>query len=173
MTAVVHRSYLYAPAHKQRLVEKAYASEADAVVLDLEDAVPLGSKNEARAAAAGILASTPPKPTYVRVNAPTSGLCQDDIQAVAGPGLAAVRLPKVDRPEHIRDAAAWLAEAGSQAGVQILVESALGVEALSQLATASPPQLGTEQAEGLRQAIRGLGSGRTVGEVLREAAVPE
>ncbi|GGS20421.1 CoA ester lyase [Streptomyces aureoverticillatus] len=138
MTAAVHRSYLYVPAHKGRVVEKAYASEADAVVLDLEDAVPLGSKAQARRAAAEILATTPPKPTYVRVNSIAGGLAHDDVRAVAGPGLAAVRLPKAEHPQQIRDAARWLEEAGSDAGVQILVESALGVEALSELAHATP-----------------------------------
>ncbi|WP_370422317.1 CoA ester lyase [Streptomyces sp. QH1-20] len=138
MTAAVHRSYLYVPAHKGRVVEKAYASDADAVVLDLEDAVPLGSKEEARRAAAEILSTTPPRPTYVRVNSIASGLARDDVRAVAGPGLAAIRLPKVEHPQQIRDAARWLEEAGSDAGVQILVESALGVEALSELAHAAP-----------------------------------
>ncbi|MEV0415210.1 CoA ester lyase [Streptomyces sp. NPDC050448] len=138
MTAAVHRSYLYVPAHKGRLVEKAYASEADAVVLDLEDAVPPGSKEEARRAAAEIVSATPPKPTYVRINSIASGLAHDDVRAVAGPGLAAVRLPKVEHPQQIREAARWLEEAGSDAGVQILVESALGVEALSELAHATP-----------------------------------
>lgn len=138
MNAAVHRSYLYVPAHKGHVVEKAYASEADAVVLDLEDAVPADSKDRARRAAAEILSSAPPKPTYVRVNSTVSGLARDDIHTVALPGLAAVRLPKVEHPQQIRDAARWLAEAGSDAGVQILVESALGVEAMSDLAHASP-----------------------------------
>ncbi|MFK8912481.1 HpcH/HpaI aldolase/citrate lyase family protein [Streptomyces sp. YS-3] len=138
MTAAVHRSYLYVPAHKARVVEKAYASEADAVVLDLEDAVPADSKERARRAAAEILSASPPKPTYVRVNSTASGLAHDDIRAVAVPGLAAVRLPKVEHPQQIRDAARWLEEAGSDAGVQILVESALGIEAMSDLAHATP-----------------------------------
>ncbi|MFF5705573.1 HpcH/HpaI aldolase/citrate lyase family protein [Streptomyces sp. NPDC012794] len=138
MTAAVHRSYLYVPAHKRRVVEKAYASQADAVVLDLEDAVPLDSKDDARRAAAAILTTIPPKPTYVRVNPVAGGLARDDVRAVALPGLAAIRLPKVEHPQQIREAARWLEEAGSDAGVQILVESALGVEALGELARATP-----------------------------------
>ncbi|MFE1558484.1 HpcH/HpaI aldolase/citrate lyase family protein [Streptomyces sp. NPDC058734] len=138
MNTALHRSYLYVPAHKARLVEKAYASEADAVVLDLEDAVPQAGKEDARRAAAEILSTTPPKPTYVRVNSPTSGLARDDVRAVARPGLAAVRLPKVEHPQQVREAARWLEEAHSDAGLQILVESALGVEALSELARSTP-----------------------------------
>ncbi|WP_277752176.1 aldolase/citrate lyase family protein [Streptomyces sp. C] len=115
MNAALHRSYLYVPAHKARLVEKAYASEADAVVLDLEDAVPPAGKEAARRAAAEILSTTPPKPTYVRVNSPTSGLARDDVRAVARPGLAAVRLPKAEHPQQVREAARWLEEAHSDA----------------------------------------------------------
>lgn len=44
------RSLLYVPAHVDRFVEKAHARGADAIVLDLEDAVPEAEKDSARAA---------------------------------------------------------------------------------------------------------------------------
>ncbi|RKP46525.1 CoA ester lyase [Trinickia fusca] len=133
-----YRSYLYVPAHKAQVVEKAYASEADAVVLDLEDAVPANHKDEARAAAASILASNPAKPTYVRVNPASSPWCRDDVEAIAQPSLVALRLPKCDGPEEIRTVASWLDEAGCSAGIQILIESAYGIETAYQLAMSSP-----------------------------------
>ncbi|CAM4217814.1 CoA ester lyase [Nocardiopsis rhodophaea] len=138
MNSLVHRSCLYVPAHRHRMVEKAYASEADAIVLDLEDAVPQPYKADARTAAADILSGGPPKPTYVRVNGPHSELCRADVEAVALPSLAALRLPKVEDPEPIRRVAGWLEVAESPAGIQILVESARGLEALPDLAAASP-----------------------------------
>nr|WP_207956253.1 aldolase/citrate lyase family protein [Rubrobacter marinus] len=57
------RSYLYVPASDPGRVEKALASEADAVVLDLEDAVPAGRKGEARENAAEVLRSGPRSPS--------------------------------------------------------------------------------------------------------------
>ncbi|KVE05361.1 MULTISPECIES: HpcH/HpaI aldolase/citrate lyase family protein [Burkholderia] len=132
------RSYLYVPAHKTQVVEKAYASEADAIVLDLEDAVPASHKVDARKAAADILAGGPPKPTYVRVNPIGTPWCRDDVEAIALPALQALRLPKCDFPAHIQEVAGWLDALGSDAGIQILIESAYGVETAYQLATASP-----------------------------------
>ncbi|WP_175953019.1 CoA ester lyase [Burkholderia sp. BCC0405] len=132
------RSYLYVPAHKTQVVEKAYASEADAIVLDLEDAVPASHKVDARKAAAAILAGGPPKPTYVRVNPIGSPWCRDDVEAIALPALQALRLPKCDLPAHVQEVAGWLDALGSEAGIQILIESAYGVETAFQLATASP-----------------------------------
>jgi citrate lyase subunit beta/citryl-CoA lyase len=133
-----YRSYLYVPAHKPQMVDKAYASAADAVVLDLEDAVPASHKAQARTAAAAVLAAGPPKPTYVRINAAASPWCRADVEAVAQPALRALRLPKCDQGLQIRQVAAWLDALGCAAGIQILIESAFGVEIAYQLATASP-----------------------------------
>ncbi|AOJ64884.1 citrate lyase [Burkholderia ubonensis] len=137
-TSATYRSYLYVPAHKAQVVEKAYASEADAIVLDLEDAVPASHKAAARQAAAAILAEGPPKPTYVRINPIGSPWCRDDVDAIAQPALQALRLPKCDLPQQIQEVAGWLDALGCDAGIQILIESAYGVETAYQLATASP-----------------------------------
>ncbi len=64
-----YRSYLYVPAHKAAVVEKAYASDADAIVLDLEDAVPATHKAAAREAAAANIPAGPATPPYGAVNA--------------------------------------------------------------------------------------------------------
>jgi crotonobetainyl-CoA:carnitine CoA-transferase CaiB-like acyl-CoA transferase/citrate lyase beta subunit len=137
MNTPLHRSYLYVPAHQRDLIDKAYASIADAIVLDLEDGVPEQAKDQARAVAAEVLAHIPPKPTYVRVNAVDTGHCQADVTAVAGRGLCAIRLPKCERPEDIWDVAGWLESAQCPAGIQILIESARGLERLERLINAS------------------------------------
>ena len=62
------------PASDPRRIEKALASEADAVVLDLEDAVAPNRKEEARENVAAALRSAPEKPVFVRVNAVGSAL---------------------------------------------------------------------------------------------------
>ncbi|MDA8047469.1 MAG: CoA ester lyase [Actinomycetota bacterium] len=132
------RSYLYVPATRPELIDKALASRADAVVLDLEDAVPPDHKAAARANAAAVLASAPPKPIYVRVNGLASGLAMDDLAAVATDHLAGVRIPKVEGPDEVEAVRAALDAAGCAAVVVPLIESALGVERAFAIASAHP-----------------------------------
>jgi citrate lyase subunit beta/citryl-CoA lyase len=138
MADYAHRSYLYVPAHQPERIGKAYRSAADAVVLDLEDAVPAGQKDRAREVAADTLAKQPPKSTYVRVNGLDTGRTEQDVIAVTGPHLAGLRLPKCQYPGEVRQVAEWLGEAGAAAGVYPLLESALGLENAFALATAHP-----------------------------------
>ena len=135
------RIALFAPGTRERVMTKALESGADAVILDLEDSVPIAAKAEARAlvanvidrvAAAGTARQRPA--VLVRVNATTTGLLADDLAAVARPGLDAILLPKAETVEEVSSLAAALdrheAAAGMQAGaIEILlqIESALGV----------------------------------------------
>ncbi len=73
------RSYLYVPGDDARRIEKALASEADAVVLDLEDAVAPNRKEAARETATRVLESEQEKPVFVRVNAVGTELAAADI----------------------------------------------------------------------------------------------
>lgn len=136
----VLRSYLYAPGDRPELLGKALAGEADAVVVDLEDAVPPDRKAAARANAAALLADHHPggRPAVlVRVNHPSSPWGRDDVAAAHA--ADAVRAPKVEAPEDADRVAGWLAEAGSGAGVVCLLESALGIERA--FAIASVPEV--------------------------------
>ena len=134
--APLARSYLYVPGNDRRKIEKALASGADAVVLDLEDAVAPGRKQEARATVAEVLGSEPPKPVFVRINAPGTDLAVEDIAAVAGPNLAGLRLPKTESAEQVRDVAESLQALGCEAVLQCLIESALGLEMAFEVARA-------------------------------------
>ena len=78
-SAPLFRSYLYAPGNDPRKIEKALASEADAVVLDLEDAVAPNRKEEACESVSEVLRSRPAKPVFVRVNSPGSALAEEDV----------------------------------------------------------------------------------------------
>ena len=127
-SAPLFRSYLYAPGNDPRKIEKALASEADAVVLDLEDAVAPNRKEEARESISEVLRSRPAKPVFVRVNAPGSALAEEDIGAISGPHLSGLRLPKTESAEAVRDVAERLETLGCDAGIQCLIESALGLE---------------------------------------------
>ncbi len=135
-----YRSYLYVPGFEGRRIEKALQSEADAVILDLEDAVPPDRKTEAREVAAAMVREALPKPVFVRINTLASGLAEGDIAAMVGPGLTGVRLPKAESSAGIRQVAWWLSRATTHQPVALvpLVESALGVERAWELAAASP-----------------------------------
>ena len=105
------RTALFAPGIKDKVMAKALESGADAVILDLEDSVPLASKAEARALVAkvidGVAARAAAWPQiYVRVNGAQTGLLADDLAAVVRPGLNAILLPKVESVEEVRDTAA-------------------------------------------------------------------
>jgi len=91
------RSMLFVPADSERKLDKALHSHADALILDLEDAVTPPRKPLARQAAAawvqahgGALAAQ----LFVRINPLDSGLALDDLAAVVVPGLAGIMLPK-------------------------------------------------------------------------------
>ncbi|MFM9367317.1 HpcH/HpaI aldolase/citrate lyase family protein [Streptomyces sp. Da 82-17] len=136
-------TWLYAPGDRPATVAKALASGADAVVVDLEDAVAPDRKEYARAATAELLTARHPVPVHVRVNALDGPWAGADLAAVAGlVGLAGVRLPKVTEPAQV----VRVAELTDCAPLFALLESALGIEHAYAVATAHP-------------ALRGLGVG--------------
>ncbi|WP_421702987.1 HpcH/HpaI aldolase/citrate lyase family protein [Aliiroseovarius sp.] len=96
------RSYLFTPAHQEKLVARAHERGADAVLLDLEDSVPLANKAEAREALAGSVAQLHGKGVHVvvRVNRDLLG-CASDLEAAVLAGVDAVMLPKVVGPDHV------------------------------------------------------------------------
>ena len=92
------RSKLFVPGNRKEMIAKAAASEADMVVIDLEDAVPPGQKEAARAIAVEALAvnSFEGKLVGVRVNSRASGLLIADILGVASAQLDLIQLPKAE-----------------------------------------------------------------------------
>lgn len=133
------RSWLFVPGNKERFVVKALGdTEADAVLLDLEDGVPPHEKRAARVMVAEALAEPPGGPLRaVRVNARATGLLDADLEAIAGPGVDAICLSKVESPAEVREVAdltgAWLIPA---------VESAQGVLRAPEIAGCHPRVLG-------------------------------
>lgn len=147
------RSYLFAPGNAEKLLARVFSAGADAAVLDLEDAVPEGEKARARDRVAARLASAdltlPPCGVHVRVNGMETGSTEADIDAVVGPGLAAIRLPKAEHGEGVRQASAWIARAEERQGMppgavrlDLTIETALGVANARELA-ACDPRIGT------------------------------
>jgi citrate lyase subunit beta / citryl-CoA lyase len=126
---------LYVPGDRPERFAKAAASGADVVIIDLEDAVAPARKADARSNAVAWLEAGPVVPTEVRVNGEPD-LRAVDLAALRGvPGLHSVRLPKVESAADVRDAVAAL---GPGVGVTCLLETALGVEAAYEIATADP-----------------------------------
>jgi citrate lyase subunit beta / citryl-CoA lyase len=126
-------TWLYVPGDRPDRFAKAVASGTDAVILDLEDAVVASRKPYARKAVAEFLAEPHPVPVQVRVNALTGPDLPADLDAVAGaPGLAGLRLPKVESPGQLGVV--------MSTGLELhpLIESAVGLEAAYAIATAHP-----------------------------------
>lgn len=89
------RSLLFAPGNDERKLRKALEAGADGVVADLEDAVPAGEKERARALVAGLLADAHTESLVaVRVNAQGSPFWEADLHALAAVELDALVLPK-------------------------------------------------------------------------------
>jgi len=90
------RSFLFAPGNHARRVANALSLDADAVILDLEDAVATAEKPAARGAVASALTRPRQSLLYVRVNAADTEFCYGDLVAIVRPGLDGIVLPKVE-----------------------------------------------------------------------------
>jgi citrate lyase subunit beta/citryl-CoA lyase len=132
---------------------KALESSADAVILDLEDSVPIAAKSDARSLVAKAISGAAAGSgisIIVRTNSAATGLLADDLSTVVRPGLDAVMLPKVERVEEVRALASALDRLETVAGMKsntvailLQIESALGVYRCFDLVTASPRVAGT------------------------------
>ena len=144
------RSWMFVPGNRERFITKAQSSNADAVLLDIEDGVLPADKPEARRMIAAALRQdwTGPR-RYVRVNARSTPWLEPDLDAVIGPGIEGICLTKVVNPQDIHELAARLAvlerRQGLAAGaVRILaaVESARGLLNAAAIADADPRVVG-------------------------------
>jgi len=129
------RTFLFVPGDRPDRFEKAAKAGADVVVLDLEDAVSVSSKAGARAAIAGAWprVASVDVPVVLRINSPeTSAGCDDLALAADLRGLAAVMVPKAEKPQTLEAVTAALP------GVPTipLIESAAGYANLDRIAAA-------------------------------------
>lgn len=133
MSSRQRRSYLFVPGNRPERFAKACAAGADAVIVDLEDAVPAAEKAAARASVTAW--ANPAQPVLVRINAAETEWFMEDLRLCAHPGVAGVVLPKAERGEDT----AMLAQAGA-AAVLPLIESAAGFAHARELAQAPKVQ---------------------------------
>lgn len=97
-----HRTYLFAPGNHPRKVEKVFDTGADAVILDLEDAVAIAEKAATRAVVVDALQRPRRCRGFVRVNALDTEFCFEDIDAVVAKGVDGIILPKVERAADLQ-----------------------------------------------------------------------
>ncbi|MEI8266139.1 MAG: CoA ester lyase [Betaproteobacteria bacterium] len=143
------RSYLFVPADRSERIDKALASGADAVIVDLEDAVAPGDKGAARQALVSWLEQRDGGPAaadeaqprseparqpalLVRVNATSTTWFEDDLRACAHPAVQGLVLPKAERADELARAAAVL----PGRALLPLVETAAGMDGARSLAAA-------------------------------------
>jgi citrate lyase subunit beta/citryl-CoA lyase len=140
------RSYLYAPGSNPGVMDKALATGADAVILDLEDSVTPADKLAAREQVATAIAragAAERGELHVRINRRPDGADLDDLAAVTVPGLTGVRLPKIGSADEVRAVATALdgleRSAGMAPGTVLLylsIETAAAALAAAELADA-------------------------------------
>lgn len=130
------RTYLFVPGTRPERFSKALATAADAVVLDLEDAVAIDDKASARESIAAWLAAAAPADRariVVRINDAASRWFADDLKALAEAGLMQLMLPKAESPQQVSAVRAVL----PAAQVLALIESARGVAGVDAIAAAA------------------------------------
>lgn len=125
-------SYLFVPANRPERYAKALESGADAVIVDLEDAVALPQKEEARATLARWLRGNGPQPRlWVRINAADTVWHGDDLLTFSALSMAGIVLPKAEEAKTLSSIARRL---GPGRGLIALIESAAGLAAMREIA---------------------------------------
>jgi len=128
------RSFLFAPGSEKRKAEKALGCGADGVIWDLEDAVALSEKENARGMVASVLQQPRACLGYVRVNSLSSGLTFADLEAVICAELDGIILPKTETDADIKQIDWLISELEKKKGIannkikiMPLIENALGL----------------------------------------------
>jgi citrate lyase subunit beta/citryl-CoA lyase len=146
------RSLLFVPANRTEMFARAWESEAEAVVFDLEDSVLPAQKGAARDA---LVTLSPPKgwtrPIFVRVNALGTDNFDLDLRAMASTAisLAGVVLPKVERADQVR-----AAQKAQPLALVLLIETPGGVMRAAGVPAIDAPLLTLDDPDRLRAAAR-------------------
>jgi citrate lyase subunit beta/citryl-CoA lyase len=146
----IWRSLLFVPVTARRFVDGAAHRGADAIILDLEDSVAGSEKPRARdlVAEAAEIVSRGGADVVVRINRPWR-LAVRDIEAVVGPRVQALALPKVESAEHVRAIAEIVDELEAERGLAsgtirlvAMVETAAALFRIAEIARADPRLVG-------------------------------
>ncbi len=137
------RTFIFAPGNHPRKVEKVFSLGADAVILDLEDAVAVSEKVAARQAVVEALKRPRPCKGYIRINASDTPFCYGDLLAIVGQGLDGIVLPKVESAAQLLMIDWLLAQLEHEGGLVAgsidllpIIETGKGVAAVREIAAA-------------------------------------
>lgn len=129
------RSALFVPGNRPDRVLKAINTSADAVIIDLEDSVPVEQKDAARKVIRENTKQHPDRLIFARVNATDSELINSDLSAIVNESLAGIIIPKIADPAQLGVVNELLLESEKVNAVKPgkviiipMIESALGVE---------------------------------------------
>ncbi|WP_408011227.1 HpcH/HpaI aldolase/citrate lyase family protein [Pseudalkalibacillus sp. A8] len=138
-----YRTLLFVPGIKKKWFNNLPSSNADAIILDLEDSVPINLKDEARhnVAKAIPLLNSKGINLFVRININDQGFDQEDLNMVVKKGLKGIVLPKIEEPDEILCISSFIKELEIQEGLNIGSISLLPI-----LETAKSMQLSYEIA---------------------------
>lgn len=137
------RTLLFVPGNRTKMIEKARGVEADALIFDLEDAVPPAEKPTARQMVRDAIDSGNYRrfKTFVRVNALTTGLLPGDLDAVVRPDLFGIVLPKTEDSAGVEEVHRMLLEREHRLGLSEghtrilpIIETVRGVLNIPQIA---------------------------------------
>jgi len=129
-------SYLFVPASTPDRIPKALATDAHRVIIDLEDGVGVNDKESARA---GLAQLDIEHRVVVRVNAIGTSFFEADVNAISDlPWVESIMLPKVESALHVERLRSLIP---SRIAILALVESALGIVRLDEIAAARPGRL--------------------------------
>jgi citrate lyase subunit beta/citryl-CoA lyase len=151
-TPAPRRSCLSVPGSSAAMLAKAPTRGADEIVIDLEDAVAISAKDDARETVVAALAEPQWRGVRasVRVNAPRTPWCHLDVMALASLSDTpeTIVVPKVESPddmafvERLLDGAEAAGRRTAPIGVQALIENAAGVANVTAIAASSPRLVG-------------------------------
>lgn len=151
------RSKLFVPGSRPELFPKAFAGPADAISLDLEDAVSPDQKPQARQNVAAWLERLRTEPglrngktVIIRINASDTPYQQDDLDACVSPGVDIINLPKPSSTEDVRQVSAAIAQrenrlsTTSDIGLLLNIETPRSLRMAAELAMADPRVAGLQ-----------------------------
>lgn len=131
--------FLFAPGSDMKKAEKALGSQADSVILDLEDAVAPSEKVQARTNVAQLLERQRSKQVLVRINALTTVWSLQDMLAILPQSPDGILLPKTESTADVQALSWVMDQVGGQGETKIypLIETAAGVENAKEIVQAS------------------------------------
>ena len=170
------RSKLFVPGSRPELFAKAVAGPADAISIDLEDAVEESRKGAARDAVSAFLSARErgddDKIVIVRANALSTRHFEDDLKAVISPALDMLNLSMAESADDVRAACAAMTRLESAAGVSkpipllVNIETPRALRLAADIANADPRVAGLQL--GFGDLLEPLGIDRTNGPAVQQ-----